>query len=126
MTGKPWVLENVMGAHLDAGWLCGTMFGLPFYRHRFFMSNWFWLQPGHPTHKSKVLPSRSLAGRAREFCFDDTAVPFAKRTGGIGHSNGWSKVAEAMGIDWMKREELTQAIPPAYTEYIGVEMLKVL
>ena len=38
---------------------------------------------------------------------------------GIGHAKGWRLAAEAMGIDWMKRYELTQAIPPAYTEFIG-------
>ena len=35
-TGRAWVIENVMGAKLASGWLCGTMFGLPFFRHRFF------------------------------------------------------------------------------------------
>ena len=45
---------------------------------------------------------------------------------GIGHAKGWRLAAEAMGIDWMKREELTQAIPPAYTEHIGHQLLHVL
>lgn len=43
---------------------------------------------------------------------------------GIGHAKGWRRAAEAMGIDWMKREELTQAIPPAYTEFIGRHLLQ--
>ena len=66
--GKPYVVENVMGARhgsktlqkrgleahgLKAGWLCGAMFGLPFYRHRLFATNWLWLTPGHPKHKSQ-------------------------------------------------------------------------
>ena len=38
---------------------------------------------------------------------------------GVGHAKGWRLAAEAMGIDWMNREELTQAIPPAYTKFIG-------
>ena len=29
-----------------------------------------------------------------------------------------------MGIDWMNRDELSQAIPPAYTEYIGAQLLR--
>ena len=45
---------------------------------------------------------------------------------GIGHAKGWRLAAEAMGIDWMKRDELTQAIPPAFTEFIGRQMLLVL
>ena len=43
---------------------------------------------------------------------------------GIGHAKGWRLAAEAMGIDWMKRDELTQAIPPAYTEFIGEQLIK--
>ena len=42
---------------------------------------------------------------------------------GIGHAKGWKLAAEAMGIDWMKRDELTQAIPPAYSEFIGTQLL---
>lgn len=36
----------------------------------------------------------------------------------VGHAAGWKVAAEAMGIDWMRRSELTQAIPPVMTEYI--------
>ena len=45
---------------------------------------------------------------------------------GIGHAKGWHMAAGAMGIDWMKRDELTQAVPPIYTEFIGLQMLLVL
>ena len=87
--GKPYVLENVMGARygakgltkrsleghgLKAGWLCGTMFGLPFYRHRLFATNWFWLAPGHPKHQARIRPGSSLAGRAREIVFSEGIV----------------------------------------------------
>ena len=59
--GKPYVIENVMGARwgakglakrgleahgMKAGWLCGTMFGRPFYRHRLFETNWVWVGGG--------------------------------------------------------------------------------
>ena len=69
--GKPYVVENVMGARhgsktlrkrgleahgLKAGWLCGAMFGLPFYRHRLFATNWLWLAPGHPKHVGVIRP----------------------------------------------------------------------
>ncbi len=43
-----------------------------------------------------------------------------------GHAVGWRIAAEAMGIDWMKREELTQAIPPVMTHYIGTRLMEVL
>ena len=43
---------------------------------------------------------------------------------GIGHAKGWKLAAEAMGIDWMKRDGLTQAIPPAFTEFIGTQLLE--
>ena len=219
--GKPYVVENVMGARhgsktlrkrgledhgLKAGWLCGTMFGLPFYRHRLFATNWLWLAPGHPKHKLNLHPRseryvyggtvRGLPGgaagldvRPRENPvnsawrqYHDGAlnirpgyekVPFSYPTivgerlrangrpkevayresagrdsggltqpanslarwqgngaqgngVGLGHAKGWRLAAEAMGIDWMKRDELTQAIPPAYTEFIGTRLLEVI
>ena len=145
--GKPYVIENVMGARhgakglykrgleahgLQAGWLCGTMFGLPFYRHRLFATNFLWLAPGHPKHVNRIHPERSLAGRAREIVFSEAGNGLtvwqqgngAQATGvGVGHARGWRLAAEAMGIDWMNRAELTQAIPPCFTEYIGAALL---
>ena len=69
--GKPYVLENVMGARhgsktlvkrglethgLKAGWLCGMMFQKPYYRHRLFAANWLWLAPMHPKHVLNLHP----------------------------------------------------------------------
>lgn len=63
--GKPYVIENVMGARqgsktlekfglqahgLRANYLCGLMFDLPFYRHRLFYTNWYWQMPQHAKH----------------------------------------------------------------------------
>ena len=184
--GKPWVLENVMGAKwgcknlenisrligyditdhgMKANWLCGAMFGKPFYRHRLFESNWFWLASGHPKHQGVIKPGRMLGDRANQVSilpigkspiqrYDGSTrtkqreglnirpgyehVPFSYPTlanwqngvqsngVGIDHAKGWRLVAEAMGIDWMKRDELTQAVPPAFTEFIGRQMLLVL
>ena len=132
-TGKFSVIENVMGAHLPAGWLYGTMFGLPCYRHRAFAGNWFWLQPGHPTHRVVIGSEKTNRPRRGEtFIFSDAEgsqrhpnpVNTEWRKTHDGHAKGWRIAADAMGIDWMKREELTQAIPPAYTEYIGHELIK--
>ncbi|MBF8297374.1 MAG: hypothetical protein HW395_31, partial [candidate division NC10 bacterium] len=69
-TGRPWIIENVLGAKLPSGWLCGTMFNLPFFRHRFFWAGkWFWLQPSHAPHKARIRGGSSLGGRARDIVF---------------------------------------------------------
>jgi len=140
---------------MKAGWLCGQMFGLPLYRHRLFETNWFWLQPGHPKHrlnshpraerwvyggKTKGLPGGS-AGLDTKPRPKDGAAPGLKMFSmptimqgngaqgdgvGVGHAKGWKKAAEAMEIPWMRREELTQAIPPVFSEYLGHQLLKVI
>ena len=162
--GKPYVLENVMGARhgakglskrgleahgLQAGWLCGTMFGLPFYRHRLFAANWLWLAPGHAKHTvydpAKMTVHRAIkemplvvpghdnpVNTAWRQYHDGALAAWQQGNGaqavgvGIGHAAGWRLAAEAMGIDWMNRAELTQAIPPAFTFHIGEQMLKVM
>ena len=98
-TGRPWVIENVMGARLAAGWLCGGMFSLPFYRHRAFESSFFWMQPGHPKHQRVIKAGRMFGSRGRDS-------------------------AAALEVDWMSREDRSQAISPAYTEYIGQQLLR--
>jgi DNA (cytosine-5)-methyltransferase 1 len=116
--GKPFVIENVEGAPVDGITLCGTMFGLrwddgtPLYRHRPFETPTFLLAPGHPKHDRVLVPGRLLKGRAR------------LNNGYVigGHQNGLRAMG-AMGIDWMTGNELSQAIPPAYTEWIGTQLL---
>lgn len=152
-SGVPWMIENVMGAKLPAGWLCGGMFGLPFYRHRFFESSFLWLQPAHPRHQHTVRNGRMMGVRARDIVhsgFDEWIYGpsedsrglatwpgrreqraglivrnGAQRVGAnVGHSAGVQQARDAMQIDWMSRDEITQAIPPAYTEYIGRQLLE--
>lgn len=116
--GKPWTMENVEGAPLDGITLCGTMFGLewedgtPLYRHRLFESTEFMLAPGHPKHTRTLVAGPLLKNRAR------------LNNGYVigGHQNGLRAMG-AMGIDWMTGKELSQAIPPAYTEWLGLELL---
>jgi DNA (cytosine-5)-methyltransferase 1 len=109
-TGKPWVIENVMGAPLH--WpimLCGTMFGLSLYRHRLFESSLLLFAPDHETHPERV----PQPGRG------------ASKSGYItvaGHFANMAAAKKAMGIDWMNRHELAQAIPQAYTEWVGVQL----
>lgn len=112
-TGKPYVIENVPGAEWalhNPKTLCGSMFGLGsngliLKRHRLFETNWDWETPPDKCKGHKVGgvygnmgPNRAI-GRGTKFSFPEAQ--------------------EAMGIDWMSIKGLSQAIPPAYTEYIG-------
>jgi DNA (cytosine-5)-methyltransferase 1 len=119
--GKPYVIENVMGAKLDANYLCGTMFNLRLYRHRLFETNFFWLAPGHPRHEflfsmpGAPKPRWAIDGKRRNYRLGDAACGSYPQHAGA----NWKAASEAMEIDWMTKKELTQAIPPAYTEYVG-------
>jgi len=117
-SGVPWVIENVPGAPMRADYLlCGAMFGLRSYRHRLFEVSWpVLLQPPHPRHVVRVT-HRKVNRRAH---WD--AGGFATVVGDIGSYVG----PEAMGIDWMTGTELSQAIPPAYTKWIGEQALRVI
>jgi DNA (cytosine-5)-methyltransferase 1 len=100
----PWVIENVVGAPLDGITLCGTMFGLrmadggPVYRHRLFETTFFMLAPGHPKHFETIVPGGRSMHRKQQ-------------------------TLQAVGVDWMSGREARQAIPPAYTEWIGRQLL---
>lgn len=110
--GVPWVIENVMPAPFQSGIvLCGEMFGLRTARHRRFESSVYMFQPEHIPHSAKT------STRKRKACWD--AGLHVSVTGNVGTYVG----SLAMGIDWMTAAELSQAIPPAYTEYIGRELL---
>ena len=118
--GGIYVMENVPGAPLrNPILMCGTMFPeLRVFRHRLFESNVCLLAPGECQHGRRGCGShRSGAQRVDGFC----------SVYGKG-SHGARKVeaARAMGINWMTVEELAQAIPPAYTECIGHQLLAVL
>lgn len=120
-TGKPYVIENVVGAPLMyPTLLCGAMFGLKVYRHRLFETSFFTLGPPHVAHKDRT-PG---AGRGK------SPKGFISVTGNGGSPNLGMPYLDyargAMGIDWMNRAELSQAIPPAYTEYMGRHLMEVL
>src|SRR5580704_1375945 len=110
--GVPWVIENVVGAPLIAPTvLCGVMFGLKVFRHRLFETSFFLLGPSHPRHDGST-------GSHRGYSTTDSG-----RNGYIclaGNNYIRTQGAKAMGVDWpMTRPELSQAIPPAYSEFIG-------
>jgi DNA (cytosine-5)-methyltransferase 1 len=137
VTDKPYVIENVTGARyrqslpegLQAGYLCGQMFGLPIFRHRYFETNFAWFQPGHPKHEGHIRDGRKLGGRAREIVVRRTGQTygFDRPECAVGHAAMAGIVArKALGTEWMNRDEASQAIPPAYTEYIGKYLLRAL
>lgn len=115
-TGRPWVIENVVGAPLPFSFvLCGSMFDLPVRRHRLFETDPFLLVPPH-RHRVDDHPVVITGGRLSK----------ALRAERPWTENVTSEEAKAaMGIGWMTRDELSQAIPPAYTEWIGGQLLSV-
>ncbi len=112
-TGKAYVIENVDGARRwlnNPVLLCGSMFGLRVWRHRWFETVGFWALSGagcahigHPVTVHGGSNARRAQGRRQR-----------------------GEQERAMGIDWMTEAELTQAIPPAYTRYIGAQLLRAL
>jgi DNA (cytosine-5)-methyltransferase 1 len=115
-TGLPYVIENVAPAPLkDPVRLCGTMFGLGVFRHRLFETNWDLGQPPHPDHDGRI-------GDGRYFTVTGHTGGSSTRDGWVGGSKQqWDK---AMGIDWMLMRELAQAIPPAYTRFVGTSLMR--
>jgi DNA (cytosine-5)-methyltransferase 1 len=115
-SGKLWIIENVPGAPLRADLLlCGSMFGLQLIRHRIFEHNIGELELVRPCQHPKV--AVSVVGHG-------TPSWVRKSNGGKGFLVADAR--RAMGIDWMNRDELSQAIPPAYGNFIGKMMIKKL
>ncbi len=113
--GVPWVIENVPGAPMSAHYkLCGCMFNLPRLRRiRWFETSWNGLTlVGPHKHQPDVI---TVAGHD---------VPSHQRK--FGRSVTLDERKAAMGIDWMGRDELGEAIPPAYTNFIGLQLLDAL
>lgn len=120
-TGLPYVIENVAGArrHMrNAVKLSGGMFGLGVDRPRLFESN---LQLEVPDFR-RPDPVIGVYGRAHDgrrlWSRADGTELRAARTLMEGRL--------AMGIGWMTWPELTEAIPPAYTEFIGAQLIREL
>lgn len=120
--GIPYVIENVEGAPLnDPIVLCGTMFPeLRVIRHRLFESNVKFNVPAHGKHPLVFTHDK----RKKHYGKLDQNVSFVQVTGGGNCSVANAK--DAMGIDWMTKGELNEAIPPIYTEYLGRQLLAVV
>lgn len=121
LTGAPYAIENVPGAPIRPDvTLCGTMFGLSIpekhgylRRHRHFELGGVWTLPltspcSHPIGWRSIGVHGHTGGRSVR-----------------SNNHGWSAAdwRTAMQIDWMTRDELAQAIPPPYTEFIGRQLL---
>ena len=117
-TGLPTVIENVQGSDLRRDLtLCGEMFGLGVLRHRYFeVSGFAAVAPPHKPHRGRV------RGWRHGTYYDGPYVAVYGEGGGKGSVAEWQ---EAMGIDWTDvRAEIAEAIPPAYAEHIGRQLLE--
>lgn len=110
----PWVVENVPGseAGMPGAWtmLCGSSFGLGVRRHRLFASSELLMSlPCRHAEQGAPIGVTGHGAQGHEY---KRGVPVADQ----------AARRDAMGIDWMNRDELAQAIPPAYTEWIGNQL----
>lgn len=119
-TGLPYVIENVEGAPLENPVrLCGTMFPeLRVIRHRIFETNWPTLVPECGPHPLLYMPDKRRPHQGEL----DQMTAFVSVTGGGNCSVAAAR--DAMGIDWMTKDELNEAIPLAYTEYLGTALFE--
>lgn len=110
--GAPYIIENVEGAraHLLAPVvLCGSMFGLDVRRHRLFETSFTVTAPppcNHAAQRGSFPQATNRTNRRRTVEIGVYRIPLATQRA-------------AMGIDWMSLAELSQAIPPAYSEFIA-------
>lgn len=119
-SGKAYVIENVVGAPLrNPIQLCGSSFGLLVRRHRRFESNVLLFGSGCQ-HWRQSEPKYWTSFRPDGEVRRATVVQVY---GSGGETHMW---AEAMGIDWMTKKEMAQAIPPAYTEFIGRQLVAMM
>jgi len=113
--GTPYVIENVKGAPLiNPVVLNGALFGLKVRRVRLFECSFYIEQPFLP----KDAPAPFRMGRpVREGI--DAITP-------VGHFSNVKYAQQEMEIPWMGQKELSQAIPPTYTEFIGKQLMQLI
>lgn len=121
-SGLPYIIENVEGAPLrNPIMLCGTMFkGLRVIRHRLFETNFPLLTPPHGKHPLV----HTFDKRKSHYGKTDDMRDFVSVNGGGNCTVAAAR--DAMGIEWMTKNELNEAIPPVYTRFIGEQLLSYL
>lgn len=101
-TGLPYVIENVRTKELRADFLlCGTALGFPFRRHRHFETNW-----------SGIVMNHGCRHQDTDYSFDH------------GGKQAESVYRDAIGCEWMTVQESREAVPPAYCELIGEQLMQ--
>jgi C-5 cytosine-specific DNA methylase len=120
--GLPYVIENVSGAPLlHPVVLCGTMFpALRVLRHRLFEANFQIVPPSHKKHPR----CHTFDRRKSHYGKTDEWKDFVSVNGGGNCTVAAAR--DAMGIDWMTKDEINESIPPAYTLFIGQQLLRYL
>lgn len=126
--GRPFVIENVVGAPLHFSlMLCGSMFGLPIRRHRLFESSHLLFAPGPCQHQAGYY--NVIAGRVRGYGdFSSKTRTYTDAKGQLRRGEGFYSRAvgcQAFGVDWMTMGEMSQSVPPAYTEWIGRQLINI-
>ena len=122
LAGRCYVIENVPPAPLHKPVaLCGTMFGLGVFRHRHFETPAAIRVPLHASHAGRIGDGQyfTVTGHPGGQACKKSGLRFVD--GGTAHE--WRA---SMGIDWMRTSELVESIPPAYTEYLGRQIIKQL
>lgn len=116
-TGLPWVIENVEGARgelVDPVMLCGSSFGLDVRRHRLFESSIaLWgTACNHERQAPRFPPATNRKNLRRTVEVGVWRIPLDVQQAAMG------------GCEWMTLRGLSEAIPPAYTEFIGAQLLR--
>lgn len=117
-TDLPTIIENVQGSALRRDLtLCGEMFSLDVIRHRYFEIDGFTATaPAHRPHRGRV------RGWRHGVYYDGPYVAVYGDGGGKGSVAEWQA---AMSIDWCNnRKSLAEAIPPHFTEHIGLQLME--
>jgi DNA (cytosine-5)-methyltransferase 1 len=116
-SGVPYVIENVPNAPIRPDLvLCGSMFGLDVQRHRWFeLGGWDSMAPGGCNHKMWERRFKPSANRSN--------LRYTIEVGSWDEPLDRQRVA--MGVDWpITVRELSEAIPPAYSRFIGERFLE--